>query len=294
MKRRLLTGAMLIGSFIAVNAQTTLFEENWDGVGPGVAGWTLYNLDAKTPADDPLSLLITDAWNILSADDIGTALGGTYEYPEAATGMAGNVIASNSYYDPLGTANDWLVSPAITIPSGATGVNLTFAATSMGNETYLEDYEVNISTTDNEVASFTQLLDVPNELNDGNYRTVSLNAYAGQTVYIAFRNKGNDQYLMLLDNIKVTSDGTAGLNNNLASKLSVYPNPANNVINIDNNESILVSAVSIVDLNGRTVKSLKFDGVSNAQINISDLSSGMYMMNISSDKGVTTKKIVKN
>ncbi|WP_407934909.1 T9SS type A sorting domain-containing protein, partial [Flavobacterium lindanitolerans] len=33
---------------------------------------------------------------------------------------------------------------------------------------------------------------------------------------------------------------------------------------------------------------------SSAQVNISDLSAGVYMMNINSDQGSVTKKIIKN
>lgn len=295
MKKQLLTGALLLSSLFAMNAQTVIFEENFDGTGPGIAGWTLYNVDGLTPAEDPsnISQLVTNAWNVVSLATFQAELDPAYAYPEAATGMAGNVAVSNSWYDPVGTANDWLVSPAITIPADATAASLTFAANSLGAAAFLEDYEVQISTTDNAVASFTLLLNVANELNTGNFRTVSLNDYFGDTVYIAFRNKGNDQYAMQLDNIKVTSDGTAGVNEVLASKLSVYPNPANSVINISNAENILVNGIEIVDLNGRTVKSAKYDGIE-AQINISDLSAGMYLMNISSDKGTTTKKIMKN
>lgn len=76
------------------------------------------------------------------------------------------------------------------------------------------------------------------------------------------------------------------------AELSVYPNPVNDVVNIS--VDALVSNVAIVDLNGRTVKTAKFDGVSNASVNVSDLASGVYMMTITSDKGTTTKKIVKN
>lgn len=297
MRKKLLTGAVLLASFVAANAQTTLFEENWDGTGPGVSGWTLNNVDGLTPyaeENDPLPGLITDAWNVLSLADIQGAVSETYEYPAAATGMAGNIIASNSWYTPAGTANDWLISPAITIPADATTASLTFAATSMGAEAYLEDYEVNISTTTNAIASFTLLQNVPNELNTGNFRTISLNDYTGETIYIAFRNIGNDQYVMLLDNIKVVSDGTAGLNESLASKFTMYPNPAQNVVNLGSNENILISGVSIVDINGRVVKSGNYDGLSNVQINTSDLSAGVYMLNIVSDKGITTKKLMKN
>lgn len=95
-------------------------------------------------------------------------------------------------------------------------------------------------------------------------------------------------------NVVGTADTGAGVNEALASKLSVFPNPANNVINIANAENILVNGVVIADLNGRTVKNAKFDGVAEASVNIADLAAGVYMMTISSDKGTATKKIVKN
>ncbi len=97
--------------------------------------------------------------------------------------------------------------------------------------------------------------------------------------------------VILIDNVNITA--TAGSNDFLASKLSIYPNPANDVVNIANADNILINGAEIVDLNGRTVKVAKFNGVSEAQINISDLASGVYMMTVSSDQGSLTKKIVK-
>ncbi len=73
---------------------------------------------------------------------------------------------------------------------------------------------------------------------------------------------------------------------------SVYPNPATNVVNIKSSVNTSIQTVSITDLNGRTVKTNTVSG-NEAQINISDLASGVYMMNISSDQGSVTKKIVK-
>ncbi len=80
----------------------------------------------------------------------------------------------------------------------------------------------------------------------------------------------------------------------LASKFSVYPNPANNLVNIANGENMMVNKVTVTDLNGRTVKNVSFDNVANVQVNVSDLASGLYLMNITSDKGTATKKFVKN
>jgi hypothetical protein len=80
----------------------------------------------------------------------------------------------------------------------------------------------------------------------------------------------------------------------LDSKFSVSPNPANDFISVTNSDNILVSGISITDLNGRVVKQNSYTNVSDIQVNVSDLASGMYMMNITSDKGSVTKKIVKN
>lgn len=95
------------------------------------------------------------------------------------------------------------------------------------------------------------------------------------------------------DNLAITS-GTAGVKQELASKFSVSPNPATNVVSIANTANALVNNVTVTDLNGRTVKTAKFAGVTTAQVTISDLASGVYMLNISSDRGTATKKIVKN
>ena len=78
------------------------------------------------------------------------------------------------------------------------------------------------------------------------------------------------------------------------SIFSISPNPANDFVNISNSDNIKVSSVKITDLNGRVVKQNNFDSVSDIKINVSDLSSGIYMMNINSNEGSVTKKIIKN
>lgn len=81
--------------------------------------------------------------------------------------------------------------------------------------------------------------------------------------------------------------------NVIASKFSISPNPANDVVSVSNGDSMFVNEISITDLNGRTVKKVSFDNVAIAQVNVSDLASGMYIMNVTSDKGTATKKFVK-
>jgi hypothetical protein len=73
---------------------------------------------------------------------------------------------------------------------------------------------------------------------------------------------------------------------------SVYPNPAKNVLNISNTINAVVNNVVLTDLNGRVVKSQNLNTVE-GQVNISDLATGIYMMNVNTDKGSITKKIIK-
>ncbi|RZJ56593.1 MAG: T9SS type A sorting domain-containing protein, partial [Flavobacterium sp.] len=122
---------------------------------------------------------------------------------------------------------------------------------------------------------------------------VNLSAYAGQSIRVVFRHhESSNQSIVFLDDV-VVEEGVMGTKDAATAQFSVFPNPATNLINVASANAV-VNAVSIIDLNGRTVKTANFDGVSEAQVNISDLSSGVYMMSVASDKGTTTKKIVKN
>lgn len=78
-----------------------------------------------------------------------------------------------------------------------------------------------------------------------------------------------------------------------SSKLSVYPNPAKDYVNITNSGSTIVEKVTIVDVNGRVVKTVTSNS-NDVRINISDLNTGVYFMNINTNEGPTTKKIIKN
>jgi hypothetical protein len=104
---------------------------------------------------------------------------------------------------------------------------------------------------------------------------------------------------MVMDNLTVRASATDTLLDNATFEsettiFSVSPNPAKDLITISNTENISVNSISITDLNGRIVKQNTYSNVTNVQVNISDLSSGVYMMNITSDKGSVTKKIIKN
>lgn len=282
MKKTLLIGAMLLGSYFTASAQQ-IFSVNFSDTAV-LTDWILIDADG-----DGFN------WGVDTAGSTTTV----------GNGFTGGVALSASFDNTDGplTPDNSLVTQSFAVP--ANGATLTFKIGGMDPDFSAEHYAVYVInaadiTETTTIGEFLALLTTPKleETLGGATavnKTVSLAGHEGQTVRVVFRHYNiTDQFVIVLDDVTVTAGNVTGVNDVLASQLSVYPNPANNVINIANAENILVNGVEIADLNGRTIKSSKFDGVANAEINVSDLASGVYMMTISSDKGTTTKKIVKN
>lgn len=81
-----------------------------------------------------------------------------------------------------------------------------------------------------------------------------------------------------------------GISNNNALQVNAYPNPAQNILNVDLT-STTTATISIVNLVGQTVKEMNVNQLKNT-INISDLSAGMYMLKVTQNGKVFTNKFV--
>ena len=103
---------------------------------------------------------------------------------------------------------------------------------------------------------------------------------------------GNNSNIIGIDAFSV--DRTLSTEAFFASNYSVYPNPATNVLNINTKGSTSLNQIQLTDINGRIVKTVNAGQVSETQINIGDLNSGVYFLKITSDLGVGTSKIIKN
>lgn len=73
-------------------------------------------------------------------------------------------------------------------------------------------------------------------------------------------------------------------------EIKVYPNPTNNYVLIEGLSSEEIKKVTVFDLNGKNANMV----LNNNQIDISSLSSGIYMLKIETKEGtVLNEKIVK-
>jgi hypothetical protein len=123
--------------------------------------------------------------------------------------------------------------------------------------------------------------------------SVDLASYLGQSaVQVRFHYVGNDADSLSVDDVLVT--GTLSNNEVLSSNFSTFPNPVNEVVNIKSASNYTINSVSITDLNGRTIKTVDFNNLSEAGLNVAELNAGVYFLNITSDVGKAVKKFVKN
>ncbi len=224
------------------------------------------------------------AWAYYLADETFPAVDGT-----TFAGVIGTDVASDS----------WLFSRGLNLTAGDE-VTVTYwvrkaVLSGTGNTNNLNVTAGTDRTDEAQTISLDALTDADFSTEEYTLITNTFTPDAAGVYYLGFNyvapaNTAEENGGLLLDSVYVTS--VLGTEEVTASNFAVYPNPANDVVNISANAGL--NNVQIVDINGRTVKSAKFDGATQAQINISDLASGLYIMNIASDKGTTSQKIVKN
>ena len=250
---------------------------------------------AATPADiqlgtdgtatiDPYSLIqsVNDACGGISAltvdipqvtcADIGAPITITISVSDAS----GNVATCTTQVNVVDT-----LVPEITCPNDQT-VN-----SGTGNQSYiLPDYfgTGEATATDNCTDPLTITTQDPaagTALSDGTY-TITLTAED---------ESGNISTCTFELNVepKIGVD-----ENNLESGLSLYPNPAENIVNLVNKTNIALDRMVIFDINGKKVNQIDLRSMQGEKsVDVSNLASGVYMIQIIGENASTIKRMIK-
>jgi hypothetical protein len=302
MKKRLLL--FLYATVGTLNAQFTIFHENFD-LSPDFQanGWVSFNV--SNPAG-------TVDWGQGTGSDIGhTAYNGV-----STAYVASSYLATTT----AGTISDWLISPVINFQNGDT---VSFYTLSYNSHYFPDRLECRLSTSgtstdigndENSVGDFTTNLVTVNPLLD----TMSYPSYVNQnstwTLFtgvitglsgqvqgrIAFRYfvpdagpGGNHSSTIGIDGIRISSSSALGLETELNSMVSMYPNPAVDMISISLSKPI-DGAVFIYDMAGKTMLVQNIVST-NQSIDISSLPAGSYLIKIAEKNTgkYTIKTIIK-
>ena len=179
--------------------------------------------------------------------------------------------------------DNWLFSPVIAMPENGS-YDIAWKVMPYTTEYPGDHYAVYVINENNEE---TQLFEETLNASMSNFqqRNVTIPSSITGNFRIAFRHfDSEDGYVIILDDIQISTTGTTGIDQVNSANAVIYPNPANNEVTVKG-EGIV--NVQIFDVNGRNVLTSNHAG----KMDISDLSTGVYMVRIISNNGVTTQKL---
>lgn len=119
--------------------------------------------------------------------------------------------------------------------------------------------------------------------NADNHTNISIEAVAGQTYYLLINS-------LITSTIVIDSDDVLSTEENTIEGFSFYPNPVQDVINIQSGQT--VDQVALYNIAGQKVLDQKINAT-NAQLSVGDLSKGVYLMTATSGNVRSTYKVIK-
>lgn len=186
-----------------------------------------------------------------------------------------------------GVNNDWLISPKLTLPK-------TDAKMSLFVKTYIPDYgleayKVLISSTEN-LNDFTELHSAEAPSENWEEINIDLSPYAGKDVYLAIQCVSPDRFIFMVDNIKISKPAMSN-ESDLPIQLSLYPNPAYEMISINSTDAE-IRQVSIFNTGGMEIYTSSTLGTDNFRYNVSALSQGIYFARVKTNQGTAVMKFI--
>lgn len=249
-------------------AQIVIYNEDFESGAP--VSFTIVDNDGLTPAAAVAEF--TEAWIRLADPD----------------NPADTVMGSTSFFSPVGTADRWLITPAITL--GAYGNVLSWEAKSH-DPSFPDDYMVVVSSTDTQLASFVDTVGSVIEENEAwTNRSVNLSEYGldNATVFVAFVNKTTDGFKLYVDDINMLIEDTLSVQD-LYSALNVrlFPNPTTSIIEVDRDD---VTSLAVIGTDGKELLVVTKTNV----INVELISNGRYLLRVATEKGIKFVPFIKN
>jgi hypothetical protein len=159
------------------------------------------------------------------------------------------------------------------------------------NGSQTEGVRIQIGTVSNvnDASTFVAVSEEVNLLNDAQVIETGIN-FSGEAKYFAVKISVVTPHSAAgIDNL-ILEAVTAGTNDSEMSKMKLYPNPVSDQLNITSNDKI--QEVKIFNVSGQLVASLKANATS-ATMNVSNLKAGVFMVQIQTEKGIQTSKLIK-
>ena len=235
-----------------------------------------------TFAEDDATL---SCWEIIDVNGDANVEGedqGTWNFTGSGWSSDNDGVAQY-FYSEANAADDWLISPEFL----GTGLTASFDYW-VRSATYPEEFSVYVIAPGQTYTNATEVIPAQNYTNiDFEQHTIDLSAYNNQNIRIAIHATSEaDMYGIVIDNFVV--NGTTDIAENENNAISIYPNPATSILNVNANG---YNTVEIINMLGQVVYSTTMND--NAQINVRNLNDGVYFVRLNGANGTTTQKFIK-
>ena len=180
-----------------------------------------------------------------------------------------------------------MIGPEFTI-SGVSSPTLTFWAKSLTDAYGLDRFQIGIGSSTNPddftIISTGSYEEAPIEWTQYEY---DLSAYDGQTIRVGIHCVSNDSSILQMDSFVV--EGTLGVNDLDLLEMNLYPNPVNGNFVTIQTPTNGDKHVEVYDITGKRLINTLLNGDT---LDVSSISTGMYLVKVTVDNQSKTSKLV--
>jgi hypothetical protein len=262
MMKRILLSITAIAAIGTMSSQVTMYSEDFEDTAT-IGMWSIADLDADG-----------NNWGFYDL----SASTSTHLNPL-------NTAAGSQSWDGTAGLNpdNLLISPPIdlTTASGTIMLSWDVASAESATSTFAAE-EYSVYATNDPLTAAVGAADFNEILPDGGTvynRSIDISSMAGSdSVYFVIRHHNTfDMNLLVADNILITATSGTTSVDEIVLAANVFPNPANDMLNIKLNKNI--AGVNVYSLDGKIVIVESANSTSTS-INTSGLTAGMYVYEI--------------
>ena len=116
-----------------------------------------------------------------------------------------------------------------------------------------------------------------------------------ESSYLGIQYKTINNWLdVKFDNLYIIADSSNHIieqSTQLDQQISIFPNPSSDNIQLQIHKEIKIEKIELLDISGRLIRSYLYDF---QVLDINYLPEGLYYIKIGTDKGIISKKLIKN
>ena len=121
--------------------------------------------------------------------------------------------------------------------------------------------------------------------------TVSLNDFAGKSIYFTFHHTATDQERIMLDEFLIVESDDMAINEAELNGVSIYPNPSNGVFTVTSTEADIYT-IEVMNVLGEIVSTKTIEGIINESFDMSNYNAGLYFVKVVNGTSENVQRVI--